>query len=256
MSRALIITYHAIEPGPRPLCVPPELFRLHLDAVIAAGVRAVTVSELVRELVSSTRGERLVAITFDDGFASVADHAAPLLAARGLTATVFCVAGHVGGRNDWVGNAASGFDSPLLSAEQISALASEGVEIGSHGFAHAPLSATAPSELERELVRSRDALERVTDRQVRSYAYPYGAAPTAEARSFVEATYAAACTTRVAPVELRPDVYALPRVDAHYLRRPELLRRALQGSLGPYLALRRIGARARRSLFEDYDNLE
>lgn len=252
MSRALIITYHAIEPGPRPLCVHPELFGLHLDAVLSAGVRAVTVSELVQELVSSTRGERLVAITFDDGFASVADHAAPLLAARGLSATVFCVAGHVGGRNDWAGNVAGSFDSPLLSAEQISALASEGIEIGSHGFAHVPLSEAAGSELERELVHSREALERLTGRPVRSYAYPYGAAPTAEARSLVEAAYAAACTTRLAAVELRPDVYALPRVDAHYLRRPELLRRALVGSLGAYLAVRRIGARARRLAVADY----
>lgn len=252
-SRALILTYHAVELGPKPLCVHPQLFRRHVDLVASSGVRVVTVSELVQELTAPTGDERLVALTFDDGFASVAEHAAPLLVSRGLSATVFCVAGHIGGRNDWPGNSPGGLDSPLMSAEQISMLASEGIEIGSHGFVHAPLSETAGSELERELVRSREALEHLTGRQVGSYAYPYGAAPTAEARSLVEATYAAACTTRVGAVELRPDVYALPRVDAYYVRRPELLRRALAGSLGPYLALRRIGARARRLLFQDHE---
>jgi peptidoglycan/xylan/chitin deacetylase (PgdA/CDA1 family) len=228
------------------------LFRAHLDAVVSTGVRAVTVSQLVHELASSRTRERLLAITFDDGFASVAEHAAPLLAERGLPATVFCVAGHVGGRNDWEGNRSGAFESPLVTAEQISALASAGLEIGSHGFAHAPVSETAGASLERELVHSKEVLEGLTGGQVRSYAYPYGALPGEQARKLVEATYDAACTTHVASVPSLPDVHELPRVDAHYLRRPELLRRALSGRLEPYLALRRAGARARRAVLSDY----
>ena len=253
VSRALIITYHAVEPGPRPLCVHPELFLVHVDAVVSSGVRAVTISELAQELASPTSDDRLLAITFDDGFASIAEHAAPLLAARGLPATVFCVAGHIGGRNDWAGNLAGGFESRLLSAEQIAALASEGIEIGSHGFAHAPASETGGELLERELVHSKEVLERLTGGTVRSYAYPYGALPGEEARKLVEATYDAACTTRVASVPARADMHELPRVDAHYLRRPQLLRRAVAGRLEPYLALRRAGARARRAVHSDYE---
>ena len=250
-SRALILTYHAVEPGPAPLCVHPELFRRHVELVVSSGVRVVTVSELVRGLAAPTGDERLVALTFDDGFASVAEHAAPLLASRGLSATVFCVAGHIGGRNDWAGNSAGELDSPLVSAEQIVALAAAGFEIGSHGFSHAPATGVVRSDLERELVRSREELEQLTGREVRSYAYPYGAPPSPEARKLVERTYAAACTTRIALVEARPDVHALPRVDAHYLRRPEVLRLALRGSVGPYLAVRRLGSRARRAALTD-----
>lgn len=251
-SRALILTYHAVEPGPRPLCVHPELFRTHVDLILSSGARVVTISELVHELTAPTGDERLVALTFDDGFASVAEHAAPLLVSRGLPATVFCVAGHIGGRNDWAGNSAGELDSPLVSAEQIVALAVAGIEIGSHGFSHAPATGVIGSDLERELVRSRDELEQLTGREVRSYAYPYGAPPSREARKLVESTYAAACTTRIALVEERADVHALPRVDAHYLRRPELLRLALRGPAGPYLALRRLGSRARRAVLTDY----
>ena len=85
---------------------------------------------------------------------------------------------------------------------------------------------------------------------MRTYAYPYGALRHAEARRLVERTYDAACTTRVASVGDGP-IYALPRVDAHYLRRPEILRRAVAGSLGSYLALRRFGPRA-RAIRQDY----
>jgi peptidoglycan/xylan/chitin deacetylase (PgdA/CDA1 family) len=252
LSRALIVTYHAIEPGPAPLCVHPDLFRAHVDAAVSSGARLVSVSELVRELSSPTSGERLVALTFDDAFASVARYAAPILASRGVTATVFCVAGHIGGRNDWASDPAGRLDAPLASTDEIAALASAGIEIGSHGFTHLPATEVSGVALEREIVGSRQALESLTGTEVRSYAYPYGAPPHPEARRLVERTYDAACTTRLALVGERPDVHALPRVDAHYLRRPELLRRTAEGSLGSYLVARRLGSRVRRAFRKDY----
>jgi peptidoglycan/xylan/chitin deacetylase (PgdA/CDA1 family) len=252
VSRALILTYHAIEPGPAPLCVHPDLFRAHVAAVLSSGARVVGVSELVAELASPTGVERLVALTFDDGFASVARNAVPVLASYGMTATVFCVPGHVGGRNDWDSGRAGGYDSLLVSAEELQALAAAGVEIGSHGFTHLPISSAHGAALEREIEGSREMLERLTGIKVRSYAYPYGALPHPKARSLVEQTYGAACTTRVSFVSQRPDLYALPRVDAHYLRRPELLRSAAEGSLASYLVARRLGARARRAFIKDY----
>ena len=251
MSRALIITYHAIEPGPPPLCVHPDLFRSHVETVLAAGARVVGVSELVRELAVPTSDEPLVAFTFDDGFASVATSAAPILASHDAGGTVFCVAGHVGGANDW-GTGRDGFAAPLVSAEQIRELVAAGLEIGSHGAAHRPAAALRGDEAEEEIVGSRTALESVAGTEVRTYAYPYGALPGPAVRGLVDRTYDAACTTRLAAVDEQPDVHALPRVDAHYLRRPELLRRAVSGSLGPYLAVRRLGARARRVVRPDY----
>lgn len=252
MSRALIITYHAIEPGPPPLCVHPDLFRSHVETVLAAGARVVGVSELVRELAVPTSDDRLVALTFDDGFASVATAAAPILASHELGGTVFCVAGHVGGANDWETGRNGGFAAPLASREQILELVAAGLEIGSHGFAHRPAAELSDDEAEQEIVGSREHLERLSGTEVRAYAYPYGALPSRAVRRVVDRTYDAACTTRLAVVEERPDPHALPRVDAHYLRRPELLRRAVSGSLGPYLAVRRLGARARRVVRPDY----
>ena len=252
MSRALIVTYHAIEPGSPPLCVHPNLFRAHVETVLSAGARMVSICGLGEELSSPTGDERLVAFTFDDGFASVARSAAPVLSSHGVSATVFCVAGHAGGRNDWASDPPGGFDSALVSEEEIGALVSAGIEIGSHGLSHLPASEATGGRLEQEICGSREALERLTGTEVRTYAYPYGALPHPEARALVERTYDAACTTRVAFVGGQPDLHALPRVDAHYLRRPEILRRAVEGSLGSYLVARRLGSRARRAFRRDY----
>lgn len=195
--------------------------------------------------------ERAVAITFDDAFASAVG-AAPLLVERGLRATVFCVAAHVGGVNDWPSQPAGGLRRPLAPISELADLVLDGFEIGSHGMAHAPLVSESPELLELEIVGSKQTLETALGVSVTSFAYPYGARPSGAARTLVGMTYSAACTTVLDLVADDSDLLALPRVDAHYLRRPELLRRALEGRLEWYLRARALGARARRAVRRDY----
>ena len=212
-----------------------------------------TVSQLAAALRAGDLPERAVALTFDDGFASVADEAAPLLAERGLTATVFCVAGYLGRASDWPSQPAAALRRPLASPDQLAGLARAGFEIGSHGLEHAPLDGAGEEVLRREIVESRSALEGAVGVHVSSFAYPYGALPGASGQSLVVERYAAACTTTIGRAVPECDLHALPRVDVHYLRRPELLRRALTGSLGSYLSVRRIAARGRRALRKDHE---
>jgi hypothetical protein len=70
--------------------------------------------------------------------------------------------------------------------------------------------------------------------------------------ALVEETYSSASTARLDAVDAGTDPFALPRVDAHYVRRPDILRRVLAGELGAYLWARRVGARARRAVVKDY----
>jgi peptidoglycan/xylan/chitin deacetylase (PgdA/CDA1 family) len=250
MSRALILTYHAVEQGPPPLCIEPGLLERHLDAILESGAAVLTVGELGDALCGDRLPERAVAISFDDGFASVPSSAAPLLAERGLVATIFCVAQRLGGRSDWPSRAAWAPTLPLASGIELAQLAAAGWEIGSHGLDHDALAEAG--ELRRELAASRRLLEGTAGGTVRSFAFPYGIVPKEASGALVEAGFTAACTTRVAVVRRGADPFALPRVDAHYLRRPELFRAALAGRLGLYLRARDGGARIRRLARRDY----
>lgn len=251
-GHALILTYHAVEAGPAPLCIEPGLFAAHLDCLAAVGAQTLTISELADCLRAGELPERAVAITFDDGFASVAERAAPLLRERGMVATVFCVSGHVGGVNDWPTQPPRAPRRPLASAGQLVALSRAGVEIAAHGVSHLPLGTASAAELRREVIDGRAALERVVGGPVRTFAYPYGARPSPRREAVVRGEYEAACTTALALVRPGTDPFALPRVDAHYVRRPALLRRAVHGSLDHYLRVRRATARARRMINQDY----
>lgn len=249
---ALILAYHAVEDGPRPLCIEPELFEAHAAVIAVSGGTAFTVSELAAALRADRLPDRAVAITFDDGCASVAERAAPVLAAHGLRATVFCVAGHIGGVNDWPTQAPWAPPLRLANDRALAALAAEGWEIGSHGFEHAPLDRVDPGAARREVVESREHLEQKIGVGVSSFAWPYGSRPGAAAAALLAETYAASCGAGPGVVRAAANAQALPRVDAEYLRDPALLSRALRGSADLYLAARRIAARARRLLRDDY----
>lgn len=241
----LVLTYHAIEEGPAPLCVPPDTFERHVEALVEAGAAFLTVAEVADGLRSASLPDRAVAVTFDDGCASVLDRAAPVLDRYALRATVFAVTGHLGGANDWPGQARGTPSFSLLGAEGVPALAGRGWEIGSHTVTHPSLRALESPGIERELRESRAALEALTGAPVTSFAFPYGVVSPGAADALAAAGYRAACGTALGRLVARSDPMRLPRVDAHYLRRPERLRAALTGETA-YLRVRRAGARARR----------
>ena len=248
----LVLTYHGLGRAGGPLAIEPELFAAQLDCLAEQGAQFVTVSELAAAIRAGELPDRAVAVTFDDGMTSVAEEAAPVLAERGLSATVFCVAGRLGGTSDWPSARPGTPRFPLMGARELAELAAGGFEIGSHGMVHEPLVGDSEPLLRREIVDSRLVLEQAIGVAVHSFAYPYGAGPSPAARRAVAATYRAACTTALAIVTRGADAHALPRVDAHYLRSPQLLRRAISGSLGSYLRARALGAGARRRLVKDY----
>ena len=236
-ARALVLTYHAVEPGPAPLCIDPELFRTHLDLIVASGVRTIALDALAEELAEGGPRAPAVAITFDDGYASTVEVAAPLLAERRLSATVFCVAGYLGGASDWPSQPRSCPRLRLASARALSEWHASGLALGCHGANHEPLADVDDSGLRREILDSREMLEQAVGASVGWFAYPYGVAPAA-AQALVERAYAGACAGGNRAVADSAARFLVPRVDAHYLRRPGHLQRALEGG-DSYLLLRR-----------------
>ncbi|HKP21702.1 MAG TPA: polysaccharide deacetylase family protein [Thermoleophilaceae bacterium] len=251
-SSALAVTYHGVDRAAGPLSVTPELLREHLDRIVDAGVPVLTISEIAAHLHAGTLPHRAVALTFDDAFGSVPELAAPLLAERRLRATVFVVAGAVGGTNAWPTQPPGVAEARLAGAAELRGLAAAGWEVGSHGTRHAPLARISDAEARSEIVDSKAALEHSLQLEVSSFALPYGVPPGARARELLDRTYDAVCTTRPGMVGPGTSRQALPRVDAHYLRRPGMLGAALDGSATAYLQLRGVAARARRVVRKDY----
>jgi peptidoglycan/xylan/chitin deacetylase (PgdA/CDA1 family) len=250
LGQALVIAYNGIGDGPSPPFIERRVLQAQLDCLSDCGVQTLTVSELGGAVLDGSLPPRAVAITFHGGLRSVLEEAAPLLVERGFTATAFCVASRIERAHDW-SSLPGALRRPLLGTDDVAELSRNGFEIGSQGMNGVPLDALSADAQQREVAGSRALLEQLTGVSVTSFAFPHGPLPGPDGRARIEETYSAACGGSFGTVTSDMDPFALPFVEAHHLRRPGVLRRALVGSFPPYLRARRASARVRRLLLSD-----
>ena len=237
-----ILTYHSIDPSGSVISIDPDVFVRQMEWLARSEVRVVPVAELAA---GSGDGYR-VALTFDDGFTSFAQVAAPTLRDLGLPATLYVVSDRAGATNRW------GRDTidrgvpelPLLGWDALAALARDGFDLGAHTRSHPRLDRIDPSRLSDEIVGSSEAIRTRIGYAPTTFAYPYGAT-TPAAVAAVKTAYRFACTTELRMVRAADDPHLLPRVEMYYFRRQTSLE-ALVAPVFPYrLGLRSLARRVR-----------
>lgn len=170
-----IVGWHRVDGAGSELATPVEDFRGHLDVLAERGAVVLPLAQAADLLARRALPPHAVALTFDDGYASIAELAWPLLLERGWPATLFAVSGYLDGdrRFPWDANAGPE-ESRLLDSAALRELAASGMDIGSHTVTHPWLPALAPGELDQELVASKQSLEDVLGQPVDCLAYPTG----------------------------------------------------------------------------------
>jgi len=172
-SRRVVLCYHSVDPAPSYLGLTPELFDAHL-AWLQEHCEVVSFEELVAR--PRPNGGPHVAITFDDGYADNREHALPVLAARGMTATFFVTAGFLERDEAVMAHLAAVWRTQLrpLSWSDVAELRAAGMAVGSHTWSHRRLSGLPAPEAEADLSRSREVIEQRLGEPVRAVAYPWG----------------------------------------------------------------------------------
>lgn len=114
-------------------------------------------------------------LTFDDGYASLAEYAYPVLADLGFTATTFLITDYVNRTNGWDARYTR---HPLrhLDWDTVEHWRARGFDFGSHTATHPRLTWLPDDRVQDELERSRQTLVRRLGPQAgRAVAYPFGA---------------------------------------------------------------------------------
>lgn len=213
-ERPRMIGYHAIGEGQDDLSVSVGQFRQQLDWLLEHRFRVLTVRQWWQ---MSQAGKavppRSVILSFDDGFRSVSDCAAPLLAERGMPASVFLILDYIGRSNAYDQPFLHRPESPLLDWPAIERLQRAGWDFQSHTRRHLPVSGLPEAILAEEVAGSRQRLSSRLGASVDFFCYPYGAFDAAALQAVRQAGYAAAftCWSGVLPHGIADDPYRLPR---------------------------------------------
>jgi peptidoglycan/xylan/chitin deacetylase (PgdA/CDA1 family) len=104
----------------------------------------------------------MVSLTFDDGSQAFYDVARPMLDAKGFKTT------------QYIPTLGLGTDPFLMTHGEVKQLAEAGHEIGSHSVRHPHMRTLADEQLDQELQDSETLLRAITERDVVSFAYPFG----------------------------------------------------------------------------------
>lgn len=196
--RLTILYYHAV-PAAQARGFARQMETLAKKAVIVDPDHAAPI----------TTDKPVVAITFDDAFRSVAEHALPTLERLGLRTTIFVPTGHMGDHPRWAMESAGDQAEIVMSEGEIAALDASRVRIGSHAVSHPRLSQLGLADIDAELLDSRAHLERITGRPVTLLAFPYGDHDERVVRQSAAAGYVHVFT--VAPQPIDPAAPAIKR---------------------------------------------
>ena len=177
MIRLAVLGYHKIGecPGGRGswFYISEDLFERQLQWIQDNGWQVIDIERFLAVLgTPDTVTEKLVLLTFDDGYRSITRGALSLLRAFGLPAVLFVPGGFIGGANGFDAGiepeeAICGWDE-LLSLEQ------QGISIQSHGISHRRFSSLDQNELEHEIAGSKALFDSRLRRAVDVFSYPYG----------------------------------------------------------------------------------
>lgn len=210
-----VLCYHNVDllkPKDTPYSVTSPLLERQILALEKAGFTFVSM-ERVRKFYDS--GEPLPAksilLTFDDGRYDVYEHAYPLLESMGIPWAMFV---YPSGIN-------AGHARNFMSWDDVRDLAAHGVTIGSHTWDHPyltkpPANVASTAEyaawIDRELLKSKEVIEKEIGLQVYAFATPFGALDDAVQRRIAASGYSLSFNIYGSGNDLKSDPLYLNRI--------------------------------------------
>ncbi|MBL7196526.1 MAG: polysaccharide deacetylase family protein [Candidatus Omnitrophica bacterium] len=193
---ARILLYHSIGGKPQDhrlgVRVPEDIFEIELEELTRSGYKMVTVSEII-ENIDKMDGDKIAAITFDDGYRDNFTFAAKKLKELNLKATFFICAAYIEQkcRKSW----SDGSAREYMRWEEVRELNSLGFEIGSHMTNHRDLTKLGESDIRFELIHSKELISEKVGNKIQVFSYPYGKTNQIIVKIAKEAGYIGGCSS-------------------------------------------------------------
>jgi peptidoglycan/xylan/chitin deacetylase (PgdA/CDA1 family) len=202
-----ILTYHYVESAKgatkrgAALTIIPTVFERQLQAIQERKYRSVFIREIPSSLLQTSE-EKLIALTFDDGYEDFYVNVLPLLKKYHMNATLYII-------TDFIGKPG------YVTAEELKQIIASGlVEIGAHTVHHKNLRSISLKRAQDEIETSKRTLEQNFGITVQSFAYPFGKHSPKIDALVQQAGFTAAVTTERGYVQNPQQLFDLKRVPA------------------------------------------
>jgi peptidoglycan/xylan/chitin deacetylase (PgdA/CDA1 family) len=219
LKKTRIMMYHMISkqlPKTKKsgLRVSPEMFERHLKYFSDNNWSFIKMSELLEH----DAQEKVVAITFDDGYEDNYSEAFPLLKKYNACATLYLVIDRH--QNDWSAkknpkhNKSDLAKKSKLSDGQVEEMVASGIfELGGHTYSHPFLPNLSVEDKEHEMISSKSFLETKFNTNISSFAYPFDIYSSADVDIIKASNFISAVTTNEG-VASSDSIYELKRIKA------------------------------------------
>ncbi|MGL6315175.1 polysaccharide deacetylase family protein [Vibrio sp. WXL103] len=212
-SLNIMLYHHIADDTPHSTSTKVADFVAQLDEFERLGLEVVDLEQAIHQIKTGQGSDKqAVALTFDDGFASVCDTAYPILKQRNLPFTVFVT-------TDPVDANYTGY----CSWEQLKEMAESGVTIANHTLDHAFLVRDVETDPQwfdkatKNILAAQRRIEEQIGYAPKLFAYPYGEY-NYQLRDWVSEQGYIAFGQQSGSIEAHSDWQALPRFNAagHY----------------------------------------
>jgi len=233
-DRVLVLMYHRVGAAHNAwearYAIAPEAYAAQMQALMAAGFRAVGVDALVAWLEGGPAlPANAIVVTFDDGFRGVREHALPVMERLAWPFTVFLVSDLIGHQDVWTQSAnPAGVTYPLLDADEIRDMQQRGVSFHSHTRSHASLPKLDAAALADQLGGSRTRLSELLGHEVQYLAYPFGHVDDRVEAATRSAGYQAAFSTQSGFNRRDVNRLRIRRIDVYGTDTPAMLLRKIR----------------------------
>lgn len=209
---AVILQYHHVSNNtPKNTSITPEQFELHLKYLTDNGFNVVSLAHIIEKIKHQQPiKDKTVAITFDDAYIDILNHATPILKRYKYPYTIFVNPGII--NQNLPAN---------LSWQQLKSLADDGVIVANHGFEHNSIirvenNLTQAQWLAKEtnlILKAESIIQEKIGQSWRYYAYPYGEY-SPRIQNWVKANKFTGFSQQSGAVGLYSDLTSVPRFPA------------------------------------------
>jgi len=215
-----IVMYHRVikgeeeEKGVHGTYIEEKIFRQHMQYLKDKGYETVTFEDLSNDNYKQRfeKGKKLIILTFDDGYKDNYELAFPILKEFGFKAVIYLL-GELK-YNKW--DVENGFTPEkvfhLMSDEEILEMQDYGIEFGGHSMTHSKMGDLNPKIAKKEIIESKEILEKKLGKKLTSFAYPYGHRSDVVKRFVEEAGYEFAVTTDNGDVSFQENLFDIRRI--------------------------------------------